>query len=92
MEEKIVGIRLIMIMLGMLLTGTGNTILMKIQNLTEGAHEPTDRKNPQYWQHPFLQCAIMFFGELLCLGAYGIKLLSEKKKVGTKGYIEIETS
>jgi hypothetical protein len=45
-EKKIVGIRLIMIMMGMLLTGTGNTILMKIQNLTEGAHESTDRKNP----------------------------------------------
>lgn len=49
MDEKIVGIRLIMIMLGMLLTGTSNTILMKIQNLTEGAHESTDKKDPQYW-------------------------------------------
>jgi hypothetical protein len=47
--DKIVGIRLYMIMLGMLLTGTSNTILMKIQNLTEGAHDPNDKKNPQYW-------------------------------------------
>jgi hypothetical protein len=45
-ENKILGTRLILIMMGMLLSGTANTILMKIQNLTVGAHESTDRNNP----------------------------------------------
>jgi hypothetical protein len=66
-------------MFGMLMTGTANTILMKIQNLTEGDQKPGDIKHPMYWQHPFVQCAVMFIGELLCLGAYGIKVLYQKR-------------
>lgn len=31
----------------------------------------------------------MFFGELLCLGAYGIKLLNDKRKF-TESYVELE--
>jgi hypothetical protein len=41
-------------MFGMLMTGTANTILMKIQNLTEGDQKPGDIKHPMYWQHPFV--------------------------------------
>jgi len=72
---KLIGLRLYMVMLGMLLSGTGNTILMKIQNLTYGETLVTDPKQPMPFTHPFVQCAVMFFGELLCLGVYGIKLL-----------------
>ena len=35
-QEKVVGVRLYMIMLGMLLAGTANTILTKWQNNLEG--------------------------------------------------------
>jgi len=35
-QEKITGLRLYMIMLGMLIAGTCNTLLMKVQNKTEG--------------------------------------------------------
>ena len=43
-QNKLVGLKLYMIMLGMLLAGTGNTILMKIQNLSYGLTLPTDPK------------------------------------------------
>jgi hypothetical protein len=60
------------LMLCMLLTGTANTILMKIQNqtVTYGAN----------FNHPFVQCAIMFIGELLCLVFYGIKMFIMSRK------------
>ena len=71
-------------MLGMLLTGTANTVLMKVQNSTPG-------ENPnETFNHPYVQCAIMFIGELLCLGAYGIKTLylrRKKAKHGDKGIL-----
>jgi hypothetical protein len=35
-QAKLTGIRLYMVMLGMLISGTTNTILMKIQNETPG--------------------------------------------------------
>jgi drug/metabolite transporter (DMT)-like permease len=68
-----------MVMLGMLISGTANTILMKIQNETVVSENPRKTFN-----HPFVQCAIMFIGELLCLGVYGVKKFLEyrKKKSG----------
>jgi drug/metabolite transporter (DMT)-like permease len=66
-NTKLTGIRLYGIMLGMLLCGTLNTILMKLQDGTVALGK-------QY-NHPFFQCAMMFVGELLCLGIYGLKLL-----------------
>jgi hypothetical protein len=65
---KLTGVPLYMVMLGMLISGTANTVLMKIQNETNG-------QNGKLFNHPFVQCAIMFIGELLCLGVYGAKLL-----------------
>jgi len=56
-----------MIMLAMLLTGTANTILMKMQNLTVVSGDK--------FSHPFVQCTIMFIGEFMCLGIYGAKTL-----------------
>ncbi|CDW74879.1 nucleotide-sugar transporter [Stylonychia lemnae] len=80
-QEKIVGLRLYMIMLAMLLTGTANTILMKMQNLTIVGGDN--------FNHPFVQCAIMFVGEFLCLGIYGIKILFMKYQASQKsGSIE----
>ena len=71
-SEKLTGIRLYMLMVGMLLSGTSNTILMKIQNLTPGL-------DGIQFNHPFLQCAVMFIGELLCGGVYVAKILYYRK-------------
>ena len=79
-NAKLIGLSLYMVMLGMLLSGTGNTILMKIQNLTYGLTLPSDPKDPMPFTHPFVQCAIMFMGELLCLIVYGCKLLYLKRQ------------
>jgi hypothetical protein len=57
-------------MLGMLITGSANTILMKLQDDTSS--------NGNIFNHPFFQCAVMFLGESLCLVFYGIKLLYMK--------------
>jgi drug/metabolite transporter (DMT)-like permease len=72
-NDKLVGLALYMVMLGMLLSGSANTILMKVQNNTNG-------KDNIPFNHPFVQCAIMFVGELFCLGAYFAKYLYNKRQ------------
>ncbi|CDW86516.1 nucleotide-sugar transporter [Stylonychia lemnae] len=76
--------KLYMIMLSMLLFGTFNTILMKIQNSTP--INPDDPKSPTF-NHPFVQCAIMFVGECLCLILYGLKLLYQNRQKNKKGFV-----
>jgi hypothetical protein len=66
-RAKLTGFPLYMVMLGMLISGTANTILMKVQNQTVA--------NGMKFSHPFVQCAVMFIGEFLCLFVYGGKLL-----------------
>lgn len=77
-HEKLVGLALYGVMLGMLISGSANTILMKVQNNTVGL-------GPGTFNHPFFQCAVMFVGELFCLGVYFAKLFinkhSQKKDV-----------
>ena len=70
-QEKLVGFPLYMIMLLMLITGTCNTIFLKLQ---DAATTPTgpDKAEIKY-VHPFVQCAVMFVGEFSCLGVYGLK-------------------
>ena len=84
-QVKLVGVRLYLVMLGMLITGSANTIMGKIQNQTPG-------ENGVLFKHPYVQCTVMFIGELLCLVAYGVKLLinmmSKKKDELTKSEIE----
>lgn len=63
-------------MLGMLFTGSANTILMKTQDNTWS--------NGTVFNHPFFQCAVMFLGEFMCLGFYGIKLLKQKHDLKNK--------
>ncbi len=67
-EAKLMGMPLYLVMLGMLISGSANTILMKVQNNTEGL-------NNAKFNHPYLQCAIMFIGEFLCLIVYFSKQL-----------------
>ena len=64
-----------MVMLGMLIAGTCNTILMKLQNKTGGV-------NGVPFNHPYVQCTIMFIGETLCLIAYGVKIQYYKTQTG----------
>jgi len=72
---------LYLIMTGMLVTGTANTLFSKIQDETTALD--------QTYTHPYLQTAVMFFGEFLCLPAYGVKLWlegrSQKKKDAAEG-------
>ena len=37
------------------------------------------------FNHPFVQCAIMFIGEILCLGVYAVKVLYNKRKQPQSG-------
>lgn len=56
---------LYLIMTGMLITGTCNTLVTKVQDESKGLG--------WIYTHPYLQTSIMFLGELCCLPAYGIK-------------------
>lgn len=73
-------------MLGMLATGTLNTILMKVQNSTPINPDDPNPDRPTF-NHPFVQCAIMFLGECLCLVVYGFKLLRQKKIKEEKSFV-----
>lgn len=52
-------------MVGMLISGTSNTLVLKYQDNTVAAGHP--------YMHPFLQTAFMFFGEFICLGVFQLK-------------------
>lgn len=55
----------------MLLFGTLNTVIMKMQDEVVVG---TDKDgNPEKFTHPYFQCAVMFLGEFFCLFLYGIK-------------------
>ena len=59
-------------MLGMLITGTCNSLFIKANDNVTAAGIP--------FTHPYIQTAIMFLGELCCFPMYGIKLLLERRK------------
>ena len=64
-------------MLGMLLSGSANTLVQKYQDQAKAAGN--------LFTHPYFQTLIMFTGELSVLGAYGIKKLwmnAQAKKTG----------
>ena len=52
-------------MIGMLLTGSANTLIQAYQNDTVS--------DGNYFTHPYFQTAIMFAGELSVFMAYGVK-------------------
>jgi drug/metabolite transporter (DMT)-like permease len=86
-SEKLVGMRLYLVMLGMLLTGTANTILTKWQNGMVGLTSPPawdapkeDPLRPSKFTHPYYQSANMFLGEMLCLVLYGAKMLYQRRQ------------
>jgi hypothetical protein len=55
----------------MLLFGTLNTVIMKMQDETVVGINPDGTANK--FTHPYFQCAVMFVGELFCMVLYAIK-------------------
>ena len=75
-EDKIANWQLYTLMGMMLLFGTANTLLMKAQDgIVVGTD--TDGSDLKY-THPYVQCANMFIGELMCLGIYFIRKQMKK--------------
>ena len=65
------------VMIGMLLSGSANTLVQKLQDQAVAAGN--------LFTHPYFQTLIMFTGELSVLGAYGIKkwwMNAQAKKTG----------
>jgi hypothetical protein len=68
-----------MIVAGMLVTGTINTLLNKYQDLTCVADCDTEHKH--MFEQPLLQTLNMFVGEILCLFAWSLSsYLSPRKE------------
>jgi hypothetical protein len=63
-------------MIGMLICGTMNTLVMKYQDDTVTVFDGIDYP----FTHPYLQCAFMFLGEFLCMGLLVIKRCYYKSK------------
>ena len=87
--KKLVGLALYMIMLGMLIAGSANTIIMKIQNLSPGEQSPD---LPKKFNHPYFYCAVIFIGELLCLVAYGVKELYKWRQKKRELVLMVDTA
>jgi hypothetical protein len=77
--------KLYMIMVFMLVTGTANTIVLKLQDKVVIGYDPETGEELEY-QHPYFQCANMFVGEFCCIFIYlgkryfGGKALEEEEK------------
>lgn len=57
----------------MLVFGTLNTVIMKMQD--EVVVGTNADGTPNKFTHPYFQCAVMFIGEIFCLFLYGVKRL-----------------
>jgi drug/metabolite transporter (DMT)-like permease len=68
------------LMLGMLITGTINTISLKLQNGEEYYNKDEGKKLG--YNHPFVQTFFMFVGEFLCLIVYAFQYYQDKKTYG----------
>jgi len=66
-------------MIGMLLTGTANTVVLKVMDVQTAAYHGSDGKKVPF-SHPFFQTAIMFLGELCVLFAFFISEAVKKRK------------
>jgi drug/metabolite transporter (DMT)-like permease len=76
----------VLIIIGMLVTGTINTILTKYQDLT--CVQFCDTDNPVYFQQPIWQSLNMFLGEFCCLLVYSIYHALKKKDVLEEEIVE----
>ncbi|KAI8894759.1 hypothetical protein BC833DRAFT_603761 [Globomyces pollinis-pini] len=69
---------LILLVSGMLFTGTINTLLNKLQDLTCVDH--CDGPNKRYFEQPLFQTINMFVGEIMCLFVFLIMDWNEKRQ------------
>lgn len=60
-------LKLYIIMLIMLFSGTADTIILKLQDASPTFDE---KGNPSTYKHPFFQAACMFLGQSTCLIVY----------------------
>lgn len=65
----------LVLVVGMLFTGTLNTIAQKIQN---DAYANGTSRVPHAFTHPWFQTMLMFLGEMLCLVGYAFVLLKDR--------------
>jgi len=86
--------RMIIIMVGMVITGSINTISAKYSDMlsAKGIDGHTHK-----WTHPFVQAVFMFLGECMCLAAAKIMFFTASKKrrddeAALLGAIESETA
>ena len=80
MAERISVIALYGLMVGMLITGSLNTIFLKLQNGQEYYND--DKGKKVNYNHPFLQTFFMFIGEFMCMGAYAYVYFKDTKTYG----------
>ncbi|KNC98291.1 uncharacterized protein SPPG_06687 [Spizellomyces punctatus DAOM BR117] len=80
------GIFVLVLVLGMLFTGTVNTILNKLQDMTcvENCEDP-DTSRREYFEQPLWQTLNMFVGEALCLLVYYIGVYLESRRSSSSG-------
>lgn len=71
--------KLYLIMLFMLVTGTANTIVLKLQDKVVVGTDPETGKDMHY-HHPYFQCANMFVGEFCCIFIYLAKSYCGKQE------------
>ena len=74
----------------MLLFGTVNTIANKYQDITVVGHDENGK--PVYFNHPGVQSACMFLGELLCLVFYILEqtFFAATKDTGNTGLVSLQ--
>ena len=77
-QDKLVGFPLYMVMVLMLITGTCNTVFLKLQDTAMTPTGPNGEMIP--YAHAWVQCAVMFAGEFCCLAVYGLKKFYMKRK------------
>ena len=80
--EKVEGIRLYLVMVAMLLSGTACTIIIKWQNSMVGVDTPAfdDPSKSAVFTHPYVQTANMFIGEMFCLAFYGARVYYRRRQ------------
>lgn len=61
------------LMMGMLITGAIDTLVVKYQDQQIVKVDPETGKGVKF-HHPYFQCFNMFCGEMICLIYYGMKI------------------
>jgi drug/metabolite transporter (DMT)-like permease len=66
-------------MAGMLLTGTANTVVLKVMDVQQVEYDGS-KGTTKPFSHPFFQTGLMFLGELCVLGAFYASEAYKKRK------------